>query len=667
MRGFRAMAWGLTGALLLQACGTDEAPVAVADGSATFRKIVPTDMRLVREASVTPPPISGGTLLVSSDDTQAFVSDPDRDRVSIIELRTPHTLAHTVALQPGDEPGRLAQDKSGFVHVALRRGGAVVTIDPLTGSVRGRHPVCGAPRGIAYDAALDRLHVACAGGELVSLSAADGAVVRRVALGTDLRDVAVSGNELFVTRFKSAELLRVDAEGAMLAAQRPTTVAASFDQGDGSALFDTLDPHAAWRTVVDAQGMAVMLHQLARNGEIEIPDHGDANTEEGESEEETTDPLRGGSPYGGCQSDCSGVVQTEITRIDTRTGQQVSHRIPIVLAVDVAVSPVDGTVAIASAGMSDPEQPLPRFESAGPGTMLAGGPVPTSFNGSVRLLRAGVGVDPDSNERVPCVRSLESVGTPSRSVLDFSQPAVAVAYTKGGMLVVQQREPAQITVYDVVSLPVATVALGGASVYDTGHELFHRDAGAGMACASCHMEGGDDGHVWVFSRFGQRRTQALHVGLEGTAPFHWQGDMDDMRTLMEEVMVGRMGGVHQTPERAAALQAWVFELQPPAPLRSATDAAALRGQALFDGQAECNTCHSGSKLTNNRTVDVGTGEPLQVPALVGIAYRAPFIHNGCASTLRDRFDPVCGGATHGKAAQLNASQIDDLVAYLETL
>jgi cytochrome c peroxidase len=83
--------------------------------------------------------------------------------------------------------------------------------------------------------------------------------------------------------------------------------------------------------------------------------------------------------------------------------------------------------------------------------------------------------------------------------------------------------------------------------------------------------------------------------------------------------------------------------------------------------AACGTCHSGAALTNNATVDVGTGEAFQVPSLVGIGYRAPFIHTGCAETLRDRFDPECGGAAHGDLAGLTDADLDDLVAYLETL
>jgi hypothetical protein len=58
-----------------------------------------------------------------------------------------------------------------------------------------------------------------------------------------------------------------------------------------------------------------------------------------------------------------------------------------------------------------------------------------------------------------------------------------------------------------------------------------------------------------------------------------------------------------------------------------------------------------------------------VPFLVRIGARAPFMHDGCAPTLKDRFlDPVCsGGDRHGKISHLSEAQIDDLVAYLETL
>jgi cytochrome c peroxidase len=66
---------------------------------------------------------------------------------------------------------------------------------------------------------------------------------------------------------------------------------------------------------------------------------------------------------------------------------------------------------------------------------------------------------------------------------------------------------------------------------------------------------------------------------------------------------------------------------------------------------------------------VGTStEDLQVPSLVSIGYRAPFMHNGCAKTLAARFDPACGGGeAHGHTSDLTPEQVGDLVAYLESL
>jgi len=93
----------------------------------------------------------------------------------------------------------------------------------------------------------------------------------------------------------------------------------------------------------------------------------------------------------------------------------------------------------------------------------------------------------------------------------------------------------------------------------------------------------------------------------------------------------------------------------------------VRGRALFESaQVGCASCHSGPRLTSAATVDVGTGGSFQVPSLVGVSTRAPFMHNGCASSLRDRFDS-CGGSKHGQTSQLTELDIGDLVSYLQTL
>jgi cytochrome c peroxidase len=63
---------------------------------------------------------------------------------------------------------------------------------------------------------------------------------------------------------------------------------------------------------------------------------------------------------------------------------------------------------------------------------------------------------------------------------------------------------------------------------------------------------------------------------------------------------------------------------------------------------------------------VGTGRKFKIPSLIGVAARAPFMHDGCAATLADRFG-ACGGSEHGSTASLTPGQVSDLVAYMETL
>ena len=334
-----------------------------------------------------------------------------------------------------------------------------------------------------------------------------------------------------------------------------------------------------------------------------------------------------------------------------------------VLAVDVSESAQTGEVAVALAGANDPDQPTSQILAAGE-TPSIREPVPGEALETLTVVQfEPIAFAQAASSSTPlCVGPIGTVFLPA--------PATAVAYA-GTKLVVQTRQPASLFIVDSAlssqGTPRVQIDLGGASMFDTGHEVFHRDAGAGVACASCHLEGGDDGHVWHFVDQGPRRTQSMQVGLGGTAPFHWVGDMTDLRTLMEHVFVGRMGGVHQSGARMGALEAWVNALKPPVPLRDGADPAALRGKDVFFSDAECGKCHTGIKFTNNQTVDVGTGLALQVPSLVGIAYRGPWIHTGCAATLEDRFDPACGGDKHGRIDELTPAQRGDLVAYLESL
>jgi cytochrome c553 len=247
--------------------------------------------------------------------------------------------------------------------------------------------------------------------------------------------------------------------------------------------------------------------------------------------------------------------------------------------------------------------------------------------------------------------------------------ATAVVFTTPHVIAVQQREPAVISFIDVYTgAGVGELNLRQPSRADSGHEMFHLRADAGIACASCHPEAGDDGHVWSFHGIGPRRTQQLRGGILGTEPFHWNGDMKDFPTLVAEVFVGRMGGFVPMPEQTDALSHWI-DRQPELKAAASDTLAAARGQTLFESAAVgCTGCHTGAEFTDNATADVGTGAALQVPALRGVSFRTPLMHDGCAKSLADRFNAACGGGdSHGHTSDLSSTQIADLIAYLGTL
>jgi mono/diheme cytochrome c family protein len=239
----------------------------------------------------------------------------------------------------------------------------------------------------------------------------------------------------------------------------------------------------------------------------------------------------------------------------------------------------------------------------------------------------------------------------------------AVAYDNGGRLVMQSREPARILVSEDEWSQPTVIELGGESRFDTGHEIFHRATDSGLSCASCHPEGTDDGHIWEFDGLGPRRTQALDVGLRDTAPFHWDGDMDDFDTLMSEVLAHRMGGKRQSTERADSFTRWVFDQERPAADDGQRDPGLVaQGEALFTAHA-CDKCHDGPALGGQRTERI-SGVAKQVPTLRRVSLHPPFMHDGRAHTLADAVRDMIDTTSPLTATD---ADVEALTAYLRTL
>lgn len=566
----------------------------------------PVDRRAPVEAAVRPRPISGGTLLVAADGSTVVAADPDRDLVHVVSLAS-SKVEHTIALEPGDEPGRVVQGTSSLVHVVLRGSGALATIDLESGAVLSRRQVCSDPRGVGFDSELAALHVACADGTLVSFDEASGAELERKQLSPDLRDVVVTNGQVYVSQLRSASIL--DSDGTRLAAP---------GQSEDSV------PNVAWRTFAGSDGRLWMLHQLASTKPVptEPPPPDDGGGDDfGDGGGDL--PYGGG---GGCQMGIAGAALTSFT-----AGQPLTVPLPgAALTVDAAVSPDGQLVALAMPGVEEGKASF--------GVMMV-----DEFCAFSDFFDEGSRDDgPTRKEQV-----------------------TSVAFTPSGTLVMQSREPARLLVMHAQDSPfgdISTIELEGEPRYDTGHEIFHRRTDSGLSCATCHPEGTDDGHVWVFEGLGKRRTQPLDVGLEGTAPFHWDGDMSDLDVLMTEVLAHRMGGMRQSSPRHESFTRWLFEQQRP-PAKAGGDATLVaRGEHLFES-FDCGRCHFGEVLGGTMTAPIRDKE-LQVPTLRRVSLHPPFMHDGRSRTIEDAVRDMIE-----TTASTNASPEDvaALSAYMRTL
>ena len=544
-----------------------------------------------------PPALGAATLVVAADGRTVIASDPDRDRVLLVDV--PTRAVRTVSLDKASEPGRIVDDGSGRAHVVLRGAGSIATIDLATATLTEKRSVCAAPRGIT--AVSSTLYVACAGGELVALPAATGDATLVARIDADLRDIVGFEDRLVVSRFRSAEVLTLDFSGKLLARQAPP----SMKPGTVSER----EPFVAWRMARRGDGVQVV-HQAATKEVLAF-----------------TNSYTSGSGGG-----CSAPVITTSTVFTSSTVSGGPVFSDAVVPVDFALTK-DGTRYV--------------------------------------VIAAG-------NNHFPGIRQIHYSpvhnGCTTQWLEDPKGQLVAAAFLPNDALVVLSREPAVLHIRDRQEPePWSTIDLGGESREDTGHAIFHANSTqGGIACASCHPEGGDDGRTWKLTELVNgmsttidRRTPTLRATLQDTAPFHWKGDLASLAALAKASWSDRMDGPDLSGAQIMALEHWTLKI-PAVPTAPADTEAALRGKTVFES-AQCATCHSGARFTNNKNADVGAKEAFQVPSLLGLKLRAPYMHNGCAKTTLDVFGTACKASQHGQTSSLTAAQMSDLAAYLESL
>lgn len=249
-------------------------------------------------------------------------------------------------------------------------------------------------------------------------------------------------------------------------------------------------------------------------------------------------------------------------------------------------------------------------------------------------------------------------------------------------------------------------ALGRRIFYDATDRI----TSGGLACAGCHPEGRDDGHVWHEAKLNTkdgtqvnflgheanipaeervkgaaRRTPMLAGRVSANGPYGWHGESADLPTRLHAGFgLHRWGGMpaHQDANltaRSARLAAFLRRgLVPPPALKRELDSAETRGREVFKStETGCVGCHKPESEYTDRVsypmarVPIRAGfddeaeKEFKTPSLKFVGGRAPYFHDGRATSLEWLIDN--NDDRMGHTNQLSRVDRDALVAFLRTL
>ncbi|MFL5319352.1 MAG: c-type cytochrome [Myxococcaceae bacterium] len=650
---------------------------------------------------------SAGSLAISRDDSLLFAVDQDNEVVSIVDAKTQKKLTD---VKVGKAPERVVASPDNVLYISNRGSRSVSVVKQVNGAWQetAKIDVNVEPVGLALSPGSDTLYVVNSTaldttdyGTLTAIDTKSNQVKWDLPVGEEPRGVALieGGKKALVTLYKKGDVVTVDLtkpevvkqtvgveksaiyEAANKSRNHPSNVPAGYTPTAGS--ISTFQPRAAADVVTTPDGTRAFVPVVwSREDAI------------------TAKPSVFGGYYGSGGPCNLGAIATpglvtidatnseplvdDLTACSYQTNTDEADYPPSTIgtpAVGAAATPIQGPVT----GVVDPTGEwlyVVNRETNNVAIMPTGRRTGDGINfaktGSSVWKLVDVGAGPNGI----------ALSHDGRHAFVYNQldHSLSVLEGKGeGAAATVQRLDSDATTPRADDFKINDDILPEQVV--TGRKLFFAGADSrmtslqtGVACNTCHVEGREDGHVWVFPD-GPRQTPALAGRmLAKTAPYHWSGEFATMRDFLDHTVRLRMGGSEMTGPTETALTAYLA-WQPPAdnPFKTAQlSAKQLHGAQLFQ-QAQCNSCHSGEALTNNTDADVGTlvtngthndnvtlVKAFNVPSLLGLARTAPYLHDGSAGTLQQRLRKNVGDK-HGVTSNLSDADMDDLVAYLKTL
>ncbi len=183
------------------------------------------------------------------------------------------------------------------------------------------------------------------------------------------------------------------------------------------------------------------------------------------------------------------------------------------------------------------------------------------------------------------------------------------------------------------SITLSHQAQAGRRIFNDARNRHLTPSGV-AACATCHLDGGDDGVTWRISTdeipTKLSRTPPMWELADGSKDLHWDGQFASAAELTSDTIRNLLGGdglLVDTSKVAAYLAE--IEPPPPAPSTDAVDADIEEGRKVFE--SGCAGCHSGARGSDGLAHDLdraavdpdGDLDQVITPTLLGTRARAP--------------------------------------------
>ena len=614
-------------------------------GSISSRALTVT----VTSAIASSPPNRSTPVIVDEQSRQVWTVNPDNNSVSRIHIDSQSVLSQT---NVGADPRSIALDQTGNAWVTIHDADRIDIISP-TGSLNSSISLDygDAPFGIAMSPDRQSAYISLQGsGDLVRYDTASESETGRLSLGETPRALALTpnGDRIYVSRFISplhrGEIWEVDTASMSLVRRLEIEKFGGALHRDGTA---------------EGMGVANYLVGLAvsPDGQRLMAVSNKMNTDKG--------------ALSGPDFDQDNTIRNIISSFDIPTGSFLG-------AIDidnsdsasaVAYSPLGDYVFVTLQGNDDllVLDHLALDSAAGLGSFVT--------RRGVGSAPQGLSFDPETNQIL---------------VKNFMGRSLSFIDASG--LLQTGRSSLPISEINTVSSEQlsAEVLLGKTLFYHAGPQM----SGEGyISCATCHLDGAQDGRIWDFTGRGEGLRNSITLrGRSGTGHgrVHWSANFDEIQDFEHDIR-GFFGGSGflsdaefatssplGTPKAGLdseldALAAYVTSLDhstlPRSPYRQSNGAlsqSAIAGQTIFETM-DCRTCHEGANMIDLNAHNVGTLrdssgsrlgallEGIDTPSLRGIWNTPPYLHDGSAATIEDVFTVAGGQLYPAEAGVLTGS------------